>query len=84
MTLYTFDQDKYGISTCYDARAANWPPLLAQASAMAEREPAFAEERGRQAFWWVEGGLGCALAGDLPRETLRRLAISAHHGLTET
>lgn len=46
-------------------------------------ELAFAEEPGRQAFWWVEDGLGCALAGDLPRETLRRLAISAYHGLTE-
>lgn len=49
-----------------------------------ERELAFAEEPGRQAFWWVEDGLGCALAGDLPRETLRRLAVAAYHGLTET
>ena len=49
----------------------------------AERELAFAEETGRQAFWWVEDGLGCALAGDLPRETLRKLAIAAYHGLTE-
>lgn len=50
----------------------------------AERELAFAEEPGRQAFWWVDGGLGCAVAGDLPRETLRRLAVAAYHGLTET
>lgn len=50
----------------------------------AARELAFAEEPGRQAFWWVEDGLGCALAGDLPRETLRRLAVAAYHGLTET
>lgn len=49
----------------------------------AERELAFAEEPGRQAFWWVEDGLGCALAGDLPRETLRKLAVAAYHGLTE-
>lgn len=48
-----------------------------------ESDLAFAEEPGRQAFWWVEGGLGCALAGDLPRETLRRLAIAAYHDLTE-
>jgi anti-sigma factor RsiW len=45
---------------------------------------AFAEEQGAQAFWWVEGNLGCALVGDLPRDLLRRLAISAYHGLTET
>lgn len=48
-----------------------------------ETDLAFAEESGRQAFWWVDGGLGCALAGDLPRDTLRRLAISAYHDLTE-
>ena len=29
MTLYTFDADKDGASTCYDACATNWPPLLA-------------------------------------------------------
>lgn len=50
----------------------------------AERELAFAAEPGKQAFWWVEDGLGCALAGDLPRETLRRLAVAAYHDLTET
>lgn len=50
----------------------------------AETELAFAEEPGRRAFWWVEEGLGCALVGDLPRDTLRHLAISAYHGLTET
>lgn len=50
----------------------------------AAQELAFAEEPGMQAFWWVEDGLGCALAGDLPRETLRRLAVAAYHGLSET
>ena len=49
----------------------------------AESDLAFAEEPGRQAFWWVEGDLGCALVGDLPRDTLRRLAIAAYHDLTE-
>ncbi len=48
-----------------------------------EEDLAFAEEPGRQAFWWVEGDLGCALVGDLPRDTLRRLAIAAYHDLTE-
>lgn len=48
-----------------------------------ESDLAFAEEPGRQTFWWVEGDLGCALVGDLPRDTLRRLAIAAYHDLTE-
>ncbi|MGL5671593.1 hypothetical protein JV213_06725 [Plesiomonas shigelloides] len=29
MTLYTFDKDKPGASTCVDACAAIWPPYLA-------------------------------------------------------
>jgi predicted lipoprotein with Yx(FWY)xxD motif len=31
MTLYTFDKDTAGVSNCYDACAANWPPVLAEA-----------------------------------------------------
>ena len=48
-----------------------------------ESDLAFAEEPGRRAFWWVEGNLGRALVGDLPRDTLRRLAIAAYHDLGE-
>jgi len=33
MTLYTFDKDTAGTSTCYDACAANWPPYLVQEGA---------------------------------------------------
>jgi anti-sigma factor RsiW len=55
---------------------------LTRSDAM-ESDLAFAEEPGRQAFWWVEGDLACALVGDLPKETLRRLAIAAYHDLTE-
>lgn len=29
MTLYTFDNDTAGISTCYDDCAVKWPPYLA-------------------------------------------------------
>lgn len=28
MTLYTFDTDTGGVSSCYEACAANWPPYL--------------------------------------------------------
>jgi anti-sigma factor RsiW len=49
----------------------------------AETDLAFAEAPGAQAFWWVDRGLGCALVGDLPRDTLRRLALQAYHDLTE-
>ncbi len=36
MTLYSYDADAGGMSACYDTCAANWPPLLAPAGAMAE------------------------------------------------
>ena len=29
MTLYTFDNDTAGVSTCYDDCAVKWPPYLA-------------------------------------------------------
>ena len=31
MTLYTFDKDEGGKSSCYDDCAKNWPPYLGQA-----------------------------------------------------
>ncbi len=31
MTLYTFDNDAEGQSSCYDACAQNWPPLAGDA-----------------------------------------------------
>lgn len=36
MTLYTFDNDTDGVSNCYNQCAVNWPPLLAEAGAMAD------------------------------------------------
>lgn len=35
MTLYTFKNDTAGMSNCYDQCAVNWPPLAADAEAMA-------------------------------------------------
>lgn len=39
MTLYTFDNDKAGVSNCYDACAVNWPPFFAAEGA--DRSGAF-------------------------------------------
>jgi predicted lipoprotein with Yx(FWY)xxD motif len=38
MTLYTFDKDSKGKSACNDKCAVNWPPLMASASAKAEKD----------------------------------------------
>jgi predicted lipoprotein with Yx(FWY)xxD motif len=32
MTLYTWDKDTAGASSCYDQCATNWPPVLVDAS----------------------------------------------------
>lgn len=34
-------------------------------------------------FWWIEDELGCAVVGDLPRDTLRAIAVAAYHDLIE-
>ena len=36
MTLYTFDKDAGGKSTCNGSCATNWPPLMAEAGAAAK------------------------------------------------
>ncbi len=36
LTLYAFTKDKKNESTCYEACAANWPPLLTDAKPLAE------------------------------------------------
>ncbi|MQU19434.1 hypothetical protein GHN41_23800, partial [Pseudomonas helleri] len=33
LTLYTYDKDADGKSTCYDTCAKNWPPLPAKSDA---------------------------------------------------
>ncbi|WP_237152528.1 COG4315 family predicted lipoprotein [Oryzibacter oryziterrae] len=37
MTLYTFDADKDGQSTCYDTCATNWPPYVGKADEKAAK-----------------------------------------------
>ena len=41
----------------------------------------FAEGDGAQGFWWLDEGIGCALVGDLPRDTLRAIAVAAYDQL---
>ncbi|MCB1351009.1 MAG: anti-sigma factor [Maritimibacter sp.] len=40
-----------------------------------------AEKDGMQSFWWIDEGLSCAIVGDVPRETLRAIALDAYHQL---
>ena len=55
MTLYTFDNDKAGVSNCYDKCAVNWPPALADASAKADGEFTLVERKDGTKMWAHEG-----------------------------
>ncbi|OAN56049.1 hypothetical protein A6A04_10765 [Paramagnetospirillum marisnigri] len=63
MTLYTFDKDAPGTSSCVDACAQNWPPYMAGAGAMAEgdysviKRPDGAMQwayKGKPLYLWVK------------------------------
>jgi predicted lipoprotein with Yx(FWY)xxD motif len=55
MTLYTFDKDKEGMSSCYDDCATEWPPFVAEANAMAEGEWTIVERKDGTKMWAYEG-----------------------------
>lgn len=55
MTLYTFDNDKGGVSACYDACATNWPPLLAAADAKADDEYGLTDRKDGSKQWTYDG-----------------------------
>ena len=55
MTLYTFDKDTAGVSTCYDKCAANWPPLIAAAGAAATDEYTLVERKDGTIQWAYDG-----------------------------
>lgn len=55
MTLYTFDNDKAGVSNCYDKCAAAWPPLLATAAAKAEGDFTLVDRKDGSKMWAYKG-----------------------------
>lgn len=55
MTLYIFDKDAKDTSNCYDDCAVKWPPLMADASAMADGEFTLVERKDGSKQWAHEG-----------------------------
>lgn len=55
MTLYTFRNDKKGVSNCYDKCAANWPPFIAAAGAKAEGAYSLVERKDGSMQWAKDG-----------------------------
>ena len=55
MTLYTFDKDSAGVSNCYDACAAMWPPFKSDAMAKATGDWTIVGRKGGGNMWAYEG-----------------------------
>jgi predicted lipoprotein with Yx(FWY)xxD motif len=55
MTLYTYDKDKKGKSTCTGKCATNWPPLKASASAKGEGSWTVVKRKDGTRMWAYDG-----------------------------
>jgi predicted lipoprotein with Yx(FWY)xxD motif len=55
MTLYIFDKDTAGVSTCYDGCADSWPAYIADAGASAAAAFTLVERNDGLAQWAVDG-----------------------------
>ena len=56
MTLYTFDKDSAGVSTCYDSCATAWPPFLAAADAASPGNGLTVIARNDGTHQWAKDG----------------------------
>lgn len=70
MTLYTFDEDNVGVSTCNDSCAASWPPYLVAVNGQAPSDGFTKVVRKDGTTQWAKDGaplylwLGDAAPGD--------------------
>lgn len=55
MTLYTFKNDKSGVSNCYDKCAANWPPFIAAGEAKPEGAYSLVTRKDGAKQWAKDG-----------------------------
>lgn len=55
MTLYTFKNDKKGMSNCYDACAQNWPPFIATSGAKADGAYSLVDRKDGSKQWARNG-----------------------------
>jgi predicted lipoprotein with Yx(FWY)xxD motif len=54
-TLYTFDEDQNGESSCYDECAEHWPPLIALSTAKAHWRMSLTRRADGQRQWLYDG-----------------------------
>jgi predicted lipoprotein with Yx(FWY)xxD motif len=78
MTLYVFDNDKAGKSTCYEACAVNWPPYLAKAGETKGEGWTMVKRKDGAEQWAYDGKplyffKGDAKAGDMKGDGIKKL-----------
>ena len=84
MTLYTFDQDSAGASTCYDQCAVNWPPYLGTDAATKGAGWSLVERSDGTMQWAYKGMPLYYYAGDAnPGDTTGDGRGGVWHVLTE-
>jgi predicted lipoprotein with Yx(FWY)xxD motif len=64
MTLYSYDKDAGGVSTCYDACAAKWPPYLGKAGDAMTAGWTLVERSDGSKQWAYDGKPMYYFAGD--------------------
>ncbi len=55
MTLYVFDKDTGGVSSCYDACAAKWPPYLGKEGDKMMKDWTLAKRTDGKLQWAYDG-----------------------------
>lgn len=55
LTVYTFDQDSPGVSSCYDDCAEEWPPVTAAAGAQPFGKMSVIERKDGKRQWAYDG-----------------------------
>lgn len=55
MTVYTFKNDKAGMSNCYDKCAQNWPPVMAASDAKASGAYSLVTRKDGSKQWAKDG-----------------------------
>jgi predicted lipoprotein with Yx(FWY)xxD motif len=64
MTLYVFDKDKGGVSSCYDDCAAKWPPYLAKTGEKNLKDWSMVKRKDGAEQWAYDGKPLYFYAGD--------------------
>jgi predicted lipoprotein with Yx(FWY)xxD motif len=70
-TLYTFDEDQNGESTCYDDCAKQWPPLIALSTAKAHWRMSLTTRTDGQRQWSYDGKPLYTYAADTMRGDIK-------------